>query len=162
MAKLLQTRSLHRGLDILDGLANGPASLQKLHEQTGLSKSTLRRLLATLVDRRYIRRGISDNIYRSNVAVPTSAFGETAVRYGRLVEVASPYMMQLTEAVKWPSDLHVYHDGHMQILESTHGLYQIPEILTLFFLICPRFPNHLVFDSTWRTREVRHGFGASG
>ena len=122
MAKLLQTRSLHRGLDVLDELANGPASLQKLHEQTGLSKSTLRRLLATLVDRRYIRRGISDNIYRTNVAIPTSAFGETAFRYGRLVEVARPYMMQLTEAVKWPSDLHVYHDGRMQILESTHGL----------------------------------------
>ena len=122
MAKLLQTRSLHRGLDILHELAKGPASLQRLHELTGLSKSTLRRLLATLIERRYIRRGISDNIYRTNVAIPTSAFGETTFKYGRLVEVARPYMMQLTEAVKWPSDLHVYHDGRMQILESTHGL----------------------------------------
>ena len=122
MTGLLQTRSLHRGLDILDELAKGPASLQKLHELTGLPKSTVRRLLATLVERRYIRRGISDAIYRTNIAIPTSTHGEMTFRYGRLVEVARPYMMQLTEVVKWPSDLHVYHGGRMQILESTHGL----------------------------------------
>jgi IclR family mhp operon transcriptional activator len=122
MAKLLQTRSLHRGLEILDELARGPASLQKLHEDTGLPKSTLRRLLATLVERRYIRRGISDGIYRTNVAIPNSTHGEATFRFGKLVEVARPHMMRLTEVVKWPSDLHVYHSGRMQILESTHGL----------------------------------------
>lgn len=122
MANVLQTRSLHRGLEILDELARGPASLQKLHDQTGLSKSTLRRLLATLVERRYIRRGISDGIYRSNVAIPTAAQGEMTFRFGRLVEVARPHMMALTAKVKWPSDLHIYHAGRMQILESTHGL----------------------------------------
>lgn len=122
MAELSQTRSLHRGLDILDALAQGPASLHELHLRTGLAKSTLRRLLATMVDRRYIRRGISDGTYRSNVAIPSAAHGELTFRFGRLVEVARPHMLKLTQQVKWPSDLHVYHAGRMQILESTHGV----------------------------------------
>jgi IclR family mhp operon transcriptional activator len=122
MAELSQTRSLHRGLDILDALAQGPASLHELHLRTGLAKSTLRRLLATMVERRYIRRGISDGTYRSNVGIPSAAHGELTFRFGRLVEVARPHMLKLTQQVKWPSDLHVYHAGRMQILESTHGV----------------------------------------
>ncbi len=122
MTELAQTRSLHRGLDILDALAQGPAALHELHLRTGLPKSTLRRLLATMVERRYIRRGISDGIYRSNVAIPGAAHGEHTLRIGRLVEVARPHMLRLTQQVKWPSDLHVYHAGRMQILESTHGI----------------------------------------
>jgi IclR family mhp operon transcriptional activator len=122
MDQLLQTRSLHRGLDILDALAQGPAALHDLHLRTGLAKSTLRRLLATMVERRYIRRGISDGIYRSNVAIPSAAHGELTFRFGRLVEVARAHLMTLTQEVKWPSDLHVYHAGRMQILESTHGV----------------------------------------
>ena len=129
MDQLAQTRSLHRGLDILDALAQGPASLHELHLRTQLPKSTLRRLLATMVERRYIRRGISDGIYRSNVGIPSAAHGELTFRFGRLVEVARAHMMTLTQCVKWPSDLHVYHAGRMQILESTHGVspFEIPQ-----------------------------------
>jgi IclR family mhp operon transcriptional activator len=122
MTELLQTRSLHRGLDILEALSAGPASLHELHLRTGHPKSTLRRLLATMIDRRYIRRGLSDGIYRSNIPVPSASHGELTLKFGRLVEISSPHMLALTQRVKWPSDLHVYHEGRMLILESTHGL----------------------------------------
>ncbi|HEY8579406.1 MAG TPA: helix-turn-helix domain-containing protein, partial [Beijerinckiaceae bacterium] len=56
-----QVRAVHRALDVLDYLsANGPSSLQRLHAGTGLSKSALRRLLSTLVQRRFVRMGLSD------------------------------------------------------------------------------------------------------
>jgi IclR family mhp operon transcriptional activator len=118
-----QIRSVHRALDVLEQLAQrGPSSLQQLHAGTGLSKSTLRRLLATLVERRFIRMGISDGMYRTNIATPTAIDAELTLRIGRLVEVGRPHMTALTEQVRWPSDLHIYVPGRMRILESTHGL----------------------------------------
>jgi IclR family transcriptional regulator, mhp operon transcriptional activator len=116
-------RSVHRALDVLETLVErGPAGLHQLHSATGLSKSTLRRLLATLVHRRFVRQGISDGMYRSNVATPRGINTELTVRIGRLVEVARPHMLALTQHVRWPSDLHIYANGRMRILESTHGL----------------------------------------
>jgi len=118
-----QIRSLHRGLDVLDFLTeHGPSSLHQLHVGTGLSKSALRRILATLRERRAIRVGISDGMYRSNIATLRAVAPEDSVRMGRLVEAARPYMLELTERIKWPSDLHMYLNGRMRILESTHGM----------------------------------------
>ncbi|MPZ41071.1 MAG: helix-turn-helix domain-containing protein [Rhizobiales bacterium] len=122
-SELRQIRSVHRALDLLEHLgAQGPCSLQKLHTATGLSKSTLRRLLATLVERRFVRRGMSDGMYRTNVATPSAVNSELTLRIGRLVEVARPHMLALTDRVEWPSDLHIYVRGRMRILESTHGM----------------------------------------
>lgn len=122
-AKIRPIRSVQRALDVLETLVEqGPAGLQQLHVTTGLSKSTLRRLLATMGQRRFIRQGISDGMYRSNIATPRGMDSELTIRIGRLVEVARPHMLALTKQVRWPSDLHIYLRGRMRILESTHGL----------------------------------------
>jgi IclR family mhp operon transcriptional activator len=122
-SELRQTRSVHRALDLLEHLGElGPSSLQQLHLATRLSKSTLRRLLATLVERRFIRKGISDGMYRTNIATLRGVNSELTLRIGRLVEIARPHMLALTEDVRWPSDLHIYVRGRMRILESTHGM----------------------------------------
>ncbi|MDF2116351.1 helix-turn-helix domain-containing protein [Roseiarcaceae bacterium H3SJ34-1] len=123
----LQTRSVHRALDVLQFLSeNGPSGLHKLHMGTGLSKSTLRRLLATLVERRFVRTGISDAMYRSNTALPDHPRAGLIVQIGQLVEVARPHMLVLTDEARWPVDLHIYVHGRMQILDSTRGLSPFP------------------------------------
>ena len=123
MTQAPHVRAVHRALDILDFLsANGPSSLQRLHAGTGLSKGALRRLLATLADRRVVRLGLSDGMYRANIAAPGRVDAERTARIGRLVETARPHMLALTAQVRWPSDLHIYANGRMHILESTHGL----------------------------------------
>jgi IclR family mhp operon transcriptional activator len=123
MTQAPHVRAVHRALDILDFLsANGPSSLQRLHAGTGLSKGALRRLLATLAERRVVRLGLSDGMYRANIAAPGRVDAERTARIGRLVEAARPHMLALTARVRWPSDLHIYADGRMHILESTHGL----------------------------------------
>lgn len=127
MDALPQTRAVHRALDVLEFLsANGPSPLHRLHKGTGLSKSTLRRLLATLIERRFVRLGLSDNLYRSNVAAPSSPHADTMARIGELVEIARPHMLALTEATHWPVDLHIYVTGRMRILESTYGQSPFP------------------------------------
>jgi IclR family mhp operon transcriptional activator len=123
MSEVQQTRAVNRALDLLETLAErGPSRLQELHAATGLPKSTLRRLLNTLVERRFIRRGISDGMYRTNVATPSGADPELTLRMGRLVEIARPHMLALTTHVRWPSDLHIFVGTRMRILESTHGM----------------------------------------
>jgi len=122
-APIRPIRAIDRALDVLEALTRcGPSSLQQLHAATGLSKSALRRVLATLIQRRFIRQGISDRMYRSNIVTPSNMDADMTLRIGHLVEVARPHMMALTEMVRWPSDLHIYTDGRMRILESTHGL----------------------------------------
>ncbi len=123
MSELPQVRALQRGLDVLEYLGSrGSSSLHQIHVGTRLPKSSLRRLLATLVERRFIRVGLSDGMYRSNIATPGGVEALESVRVGRLVEVARPHMLQLARNVKWPNDLHVFVNGRMRIIESTHGL----------------------------------------
>jgi IclR family transcriptional regulator, mhp operon transcriptional activator len=123
MAKSLETRSLDRAITVLEVLAKDTrCSLQQLHERTALPKSTLRRLLGTLTKRHLVRVGISDGLYRANIAMPWSADRAHTAHVGRLVEIALPHMIELTRRVGWPSDLHVYSAGRMQVVESTYSL----------------------------------------
>ena len=57
---LKENRSLDRGIEILETLAReGAMSLADLHRATGLPKSTIRRLLQTLIARKIVRRSLT-------------------------------------------------------------------------------------------------------
>lgn len=123
MAKGLENRSLDRAITVLEVLASEMrCSLHRLHQRTALPKSTLRRILGTLTKRHLVRVGISDGLFRPNIALPWSTDRTHAAHIGRVVEIALPHMVSLTRRVEWPSDLHVYNAGCMQIVESTYSL----------------------------------------
>lgn len=123
MGKSLENRSLDRAITVLEVLAKDQrCSLHHLHERTALPKSTLRRLLGTLTRRQLVRVGISDGLYRPNIALPWSVDRAHAAHTGHLVERALPHMLELTRRIGWPSDLHVHNAGCMQIVESTFSL----------------------------------------
>lgn len=120
LAVTSKTRSLERAIDILELLAaRGPSALHELHGASGLSKTTLRRLLDTLTRRHFVRRGLSDGVYRSNVTIPTRGNQTHQARVARLVHVAAPLLLRVNDSIRWPIDLHVQHQGRMQIIEST-------------------------------------------
>jgi IclR family mhp operon transcriptional activator len=62
---------LTRGLQILNALnrEDGGASPTSLAELTGLHRTTVRRLLETLQDEGYVRRGESDDSFRLSMKV---------------------------------------------------------------------------------------------
>jgi IclR family mhp operon transcriptional activator len=123
MAESLETRSVDRAITVLEVLARDErCSLHRLHERTGLPKSTLRRLLGTLTKRHLVRVGMSDGLYRPNIALPWSGNRAYAAHIGRVIEIALPHMVDLTRRIGWPSDLHVFDAGRMQIVESTFSL----------------------------------------
>lgn len=120
MVRKLENRSLDRGIDLLVALAQaGPCTLHGLHERTGLAKSTIRRLLGTLLERHVVRKGLGDGLYRSNVVLPLPTSSALTTTSALLVTVASPHMLALTERVEWPSDLHLYVHDRMRIIKST-------------------------------------------
>jgi IclR family mhp operon transcriptional activator len=123
MATQLETRSLDRALTILEVLARAaPCSLHQLHERSGLPKSTIRRLLGTLGRRHFIRQGISDGLYRTNIALPWAIDREFTATAARLVEVARPHMVRLTETIEWPSNLGIPRGGRWHLIESTRSI----------------------------------------
>lgn len=123
---LTRNRSLDRGITLLDALARqGACSLSTLHAETGLAKSTIRRLLATMMDRQIVRRSLSDRLYRTNVAMPNSSTRAPTQDQMLIIDVALPYLIELTAKVEWPSDLHMLEEDWMHIVDSTRPLSPI-------------------------------------
>ncbi|MDT2021691.1 IclR family transcriptional regulator C-terminal domain-containing protein [Methylocella sp. CPCC 101449] len=118
-----KTRSLERAIDVLEHLAaRGPSALHHLQDETGLSKTTLRRLLETLVRRRLVRRGLSDGAYRCNITLPSRGDKTHQGKIARLIDVATPLLRASNTDIRWPIDLHIYHQGRMQVIESTRTI----------------------------------------
>lgn len=101
---------------------NGASSLADLHRDSGIPKSTIRRLLGTLMARRIASRSLSDGKYRLNIPMPsgfTSAAPASAVD---IVDIALPILMDLTRRIVWPSDFHLLDGNSMLIVDSTRPL----------------------------------------
>jgi IclR family mhp operon transcriptional activator len=123
MRRAPENRSLDRGLTILESLSlHGASSLRDLHVHTDLPKSTIRRLLGTLIRRKVVRRSLADRLYRANIALPMPGAPASSRGEGRLVDCAVPHMIELTRAVGWACDLHIFERTHSRIIESTRPL----------------------------------------
>lgn len=109
--------SLRRGLRVLDVLfEDGPLDLAGLSDATGLPKATLLRILETLRDGGHVRRGLGDRLWHA-----------TTVRHGSrptplsdvVAEVSAPVIHQLCGAIQWPSDVGIYEDARIRIVETS-------------------------------------------
>ncbi|MEK9969225.1 MAG: IclR family transcriptional regulator C-terminal domain-containing protein [Ferrovibrio sp.] len=111
-------RALARGLDVFKALhSHRSASLHELHSDTGLAKPTLLRILRTLEESGVARRSPHDGRYRVSASV--RFFGQNLGAEDAIAEQAAPVLDRLCRDVLWPSDLAVYKDGAMEILESS-------------------------------------------
>lgn len=118
-----ENRSLERGITIMEIIArNGDATLADLHRESGIPKSSIRRLLGSLLSRRIIRRSLADKRYRINITMNLGVEAPVLEGAGLLVDVAIPILSELTGQVGWPSDIQII-DGHtMRVVDSTRPL----------------------------------------
>jgi IclR family mhp operon transcriptional activator len=157
MARSVENRSLDRGLAILDSMSiHGASSLQDLHARTHLPKSTIRRLLGTLLRRKIVRRSLSDQLYRANISLPLRNSPEFTQGEGWLVERAVPHMIELTRSVGWSCDLHIFERTRSRIIESTRPLSPFYQYRRQIDLEVPVFASAggLAVLSTWNDRAV--------
>jgi IclR family mhp operon transcriptional activator len=108
-------RGLERGLQVLDALSvSSGMTLRELHCNTNLPKPTLLRILATLEARGYVRRRIADGVWRRS-----ARRSDPGSLQGLLLDVGSGVLDELCQRIRWPSDLAIYDDGSMVIIETT-------------------------------------------
>ena len=114
-------RGLTRGFTLLKALnaqESGRATIRELSDQTGLHRTTVRRLLETMLTEGFVRRSESDDSYRLTIAVRTLSEGFTDDEW--IATVATPLMKELTQKLIWPSDLATPKGDAMIIRETTH------------------------------------------
>lgn len=121
MTVYTSVRGLARGLQVLQALnamEGGSGTSQQIADLTGLHRTTVRRLLETLVEQGYARRSSSDDSFRLLLAVRALSEGFTDAE--RISTVAPPIMGRLLQRVAWPSDLTTPDGDAMIIRETTH------------------------------------------
>ncbi|WP_235840004.1 DNA-binding transcriptional regulator [Derxia lacustris] len=119
-------RGLVRGLDLLRALntfEGGRCTLADLVRETGLHRTTVRRLLETLIAEQYVRRSESDGRYCLALRVRSLSEGFTDDDW--ISSLAAPALAELLTAVLWPSDVSTPQGARMVIRESTHRFSQL-------------------------------------
>lgn len=117
-------RALSRGLDVLDALATRDGmALRDLHRITRLPKPTLLRLLSTLERHGYVSQRLADGCWRRTSRGRLSAASEAKEQ---LLDCSTAALHDLCRDVIWPSDVGVYRDGTIEIIESNRALTPLP------------------------------------
>lgn len=107
-------QSVRRALKILTFLNRAHiASIKDLHEATKLPKSTLVRMLDTLIADGYVAR---DNMCRGyHVTHKVRELGAGYEGIAELIEVSRPFAIDLTTKIKWPVAVGTYDHDAMAI-----------------------------------------------
>jgi IclR family mhp operon transcriptional activator len=113
-------QGLVRGLEVLRAMnqaAGASGSSTTLAQTTGLHRTTVKRLLETLREAGFVRR-LPDDSFRLTFRVRTLSDGFTDETW--VAQVAAPLLRQLTEQVRWPSDLVTLEGEELVIRDTTH------------------------------------------
>jgi IclR family transcriptional regulator, mhp operon transcriptional activator len=115
-------RALERGLDVMQILQQqGPATLNDIYQVSGLPRPTILRVLRTLENAGWVRRGLGDGLYRNSFKIERMVDGLDHT--DRLAEIAAPHLDALCTKASWPSDLAVLNSAglHMELKETSRS-----------------------------------------
>ena len=126
----LKVKSIHalsRGLKVLQVVqGRGALSLADLYRITGYPKSSLLRILKTMMEEGVIWQRIVDGAYLASYSLHDRA--SLMNREQELIEVASPILQGLADKVRWPSVLAVPRLSHMEVVEANAPKSYFPNI----------------------------------
>jgi IclR family transcriptional regulator, KDG regulon repressor len=110
-------RAVDRALDVLLCFSTQTPALTmtQISEKTGIHKSTVHRLLATLEQRHFVRREVETGIYRPGVQLIQVA--QLALEGMNIHQIALPYMQILAEEFRETVDLAVLDQNHVMFLD---------------------------------------------
>lgn len=114
-------RGLTRGLQVLQAMNTadgGRMSIAEVTQATGLHRTTVRRLLETLINAGFVRHSASDKRYSLSLQVRSLSEGFRDEDW--IPAVVAPALSELLQDVVWPSDLTTPQGTAMVIRESTH------------------------------------------
>lgn len=116
-----EVRALNRGLKILEVLSQvgwtKPGALSAL---SGIDRSSVYRILSTLIEAGYVLRRSDDGSYALTSRINLIAEGFTQTE--RICQVVAPHLQTLTKEISWPCDFAQLMGGEVIIMESTHRM----------------------------------------
>ncbi|HEY1610140.1 MAG TPA: helix-turn-helix domain-containing protein [Paraburkholderia sp.] len=114
----MRSNSATRLLQVMKALnQNGASSVQALHEETGLSRAAIYRLLATLQELGYAEALPDQARFKLTLAV--HELSDRVSDTEHLVAVATPLMRALQRDIIWPSSLQIFDKGRMVTRATT-------------------------------------------
>ena len=116
-------QSVERAFAIISCLAAGPAGVSDIAERVGLPKSTVSRLLVTLVDLGVVEQSAPGSGYRLGAYLQTLA--GTAQPTGRLVDIVRPHLFELVNAVGESAGLSVLDGADVLYLDQVSAQSEI-------------------------------------
>jgi len=117
--KVKHISALGRGIDVLRFLQERPGqSLHTLHQELGLAKPTLLRLLVTLQNQGVVWQRLVDRGWCASSKLQRIVSRRDLLWF---TEIASPIILQLGKESLWPSLLSVPDKGAMRVVESNNG-----------------------------------------
>ncbi|MHB8286777.1 MAG: helix-turn-helix domain-containing protein [Caulobacteraceae bacterium] len=114
-------RAISRSISVLQAINRaGSMSMTDIAQATAMPYPTTRRIVETLLNEGLIEREPARKHYRPTALVETLSHGFQG--HGRLVMMARPFIVQLTEKLGWPVSLSTHVGQKMVIRDSTHAL----------------------------------------
>jgi len=114
-------QSFARGLSVLSVLNRyGSATALQLARESGVPRPTVYRLLQTLMDEGYVRRGTADDRFHLRLRVRGLSEGFEDEQW--ISAIAGPALAELTGRISWPCDASTLDGLKMVIHETTHRI----------------------------------------
>lgn len=110
--------ALQRGLTILTEIGQHGADAATLAKTTGINRTTVYRILATLEEAGYLTRSPSSHRYSLSSKVRQLSDGFTDTLW--ITQIATPALMRLLRDTAWPGSLATFNGRHMVFRETTH------------------------------------------
>lgn len=118
MASFDPVTALTRGIEVLRVVNHlGEATITQIHRETGVHKSTVLRMLETLMHEGYVARQPNSAAY-----IPTGKcllLSNGLRQANRLGEIASPILSAFRKGVGWPSDFALFDIDAMVIMVTS-------------------------------------------
>jgi DNA-binding IclR family transcriptional regulator len=116
-------QSVHRAFSVLQALAGGPAGVSEIAERTELPKSTVSRLLGTLVELGAVEQSELLGVYAlGELLIDLSA---SASPGRNLVALARPHLVELVEQIDEAAGLGVLDGTQVYYLDQVDGGHQV-------------------------------------
>lgn len=112
--------ALLRGLDVLRAVNRGaPATVKGIHEETGIDKATVVRMLETLIHAGYVAAETDRAGYRVTGRVLQLSAGFDAHHVA--AELCTPILARFRQSVGWPSDFAIRDGTEMIVVRTSRG-----------------------------------------
>lgn len=110
--------ALSRGLAVLAEIGQHGADVAAIAKQTGINRTTVYRILATLEHDGYLKRSPTTHQFYLSPSVRRLSDGFTDALW--ITQTAAPALKLLMRETGWPGSLATFDGRHMVLRESTH------------------------------------------